>query len=80
MAQLGSVLRSGRRGRGFESRYPDNEKSRVTDVARDFRHLRAFADLQDDCDPELLLCGGDLRHLSSDFRCTPVSPVRKVVA
>ena len=27
MAQLGSALRSGRRGRGFKSRYPDHSKT-----------------------------------------------------
>ena len=30
MAQLGSALRSGRRGRGFESRHPDTDRRRWT--------------------------------------------------
>src|SRR5699024_12605511 len=30
VAQLGSALRSGRRGRGFKSRHPDKSRSRIT--------------------------------------------------
>jgi hypothetical protein len=38
VAQLGSALRSGRRGRGFESRHPDSVKTIAGRAFDNFRH------------------------------------------